>query len=75
MHTETRAFDFEKVNEILASLAHTATCFFDEHNIAQEDRDYRFYLEGRYPYQVWEIPMRIDEFLNDQWALDAKNLQ
>ncbi len=74
-YTETRAFDFEKVNEILASLAHTATCFFDEHNIAQEDRDYRFYLEGRYPYQVWEIPMRIDEFLNDQWALDAKNLE
>lgn len=74
-YTETREFDFVKVNAILQELAQVGTDFFDRNNIDKDSRDYRFYLEGRYPYQVWEIPIRIDGFLNKDWTLDETGLQ
>lgn len=75
LYTETRELDFEKVNEVLKKLAQKGKEFFDNNNIKEESRDYRFYLEGRYPYQVWEIPIRIDSFLNKDWTLDEEGLK
>lgn len=74
-YTETRALDFEKVNAILKELAEAGREFFERNNIDEDSRDYRFYMEGRYPYQVWEIPIRIDGFLNSDWTLDSDGLK
>jgi len=64
LYTETREFDYNKVNEILQELGSEATDFFDRNNISDDNREYRFYMEGRYPFQVWEIPIRIDAYMN-----------
>jgi len=48
---------------MLAGLYKQGTEFFERNRIAPEKREVEVWMEGRYPYQVWEIPVRIDSFL------------
>jgi len=73
VYTETRDFDFAGVNEMLDSLFAQGDDFFARNGIAQEKRDIEVWMEGRYPYQVWEIPVRIDPLLKGG-RLDADGL-
>ncbi|WP_024333961.1 hydantoinase/oxoprolinase family protein [Desulfotignum balticum] len=74
-YTETREPDFEQINLLLKELAQEATDFFDRNNIAENAREYRFYMEGRYPFQVWEIPIRIDGYMKKGFILDEDGLK
>jgi N-methylhydantoinase A len=74
VYTETREFDFTAVNEMLGSLFQEANDFFERNRIAPENRAAEVWMEGRYPYQVWEIPVRIDEFLTKNGKLDKAGL-
>lgn len=53
--TDTGAFDYEGINEALASLSGQMSDFFDRMGIGEEDRQTEFMVEARYPYQVWEL--------------------
>ncbi|MBN2538937.1 MAG: hydantoinase/oxoprolinase family protein [Deltaproteobacteria bacterium] len=75
LYTETREFDYKKVNEILQELGQEATDFFNRNNISEDSRDYRFYMEGRYPFQVWEIPIRIDSYLKKGFIIDEAGVK
>jgi len=72
--TETRAFDFAGVNATLLDLRRQATAFFDRNAIHEDKRAVEIWLEGRYPYQVWEIPVRIDAFLTPEGELGQDGL-
>jgi len=74
-YTETRNFDYKNVNEILQELGKEATDFFNRNNITEDDREYRFYMEGRYPFQVWEIPIRIDAYLKEGFTIDEAGVK
>jgi N-methylhydantoinase A len=65
IYTETRDFDFDGVNAMLKGLIAQGNAFFERNGIAADKRDIEIWMEGRYPYQVWEIPVRIDGLLED----------
>lgn len=71
-YAETRKFDFVGVNQVLRSLQDEATAFFERNNIPEDKRIIEIYMEGRYPYQVWEIPLRIDGLLNKDGEFDEE---
>ena len=73
-YTETRDFDYGVVNDGLRFLVESAQAFFERNNISPEKRVMDFYLEGRYPYQVWEIPIIINDFLTENYELDEEGL-
>ena len=75
IYTETREFDFKGVNSMLAGLLAQGNLFFERNGIGKDMRAVEVWMEGRYPYQVWEIPVRIDGFLNDRGALDEEGLE
>jgi N-methylhydantoinase A len=62
-YIESRSFDFEKINELLSALYEKADAFLERQGIDKYSRKYHLYIEGRYPNQVWEIPVRIDNLL------------
>lgn len=74
-YTETRTFDFAGVNAVLATLYREAQAFFERNNIPPDKRAIEVYMEGRYPYQVWEIPVRIDGLLNGRFELDPEGVK
>jgi N-methylhydantoinase A len=53
--TDTGAFDYDGINEALASLHGQMDAFFDRMGIAQDARHTEYLVEARYPYQVWEL--------------------
>ncbi|AGL02209.1 hydantoinase/oxoprolinase family protein [Desulfoscipio gibsoniae] len=74
-YTETRDFDFQGVNEVIKSLYAEAIEFFDRNNILEGKRVLEFYVEGRYPYQVWEIPVALDsDVFNEYGELDQEGI-
>jgi len=73
-YIETKQFDYEGVNEVLGSLRDEATSFFERNGIPKRKRVFEFYLEGRYPYQVWEIPVSLDGILNENSELDEEGV-
>jgi len=75
LYTETRDFDYEGVNNVLKNLYDQAQDFFERNKIPSDKRAIEVYVEGRYPYQVWEIPVRIDGLLNDKFELDKEGIK
>ena len=53
--TDTGNFDYDGINEGLASLRAQMDEFFDRMGIDEADRHTEFMVEARYPYQVWEL--------------------
>jgi N-methylhydantoinase A len=59
-------FDTDSVNETLSMLEEQAISFFERVGIPEDDRDMRFYAEGRYPQQVWELELELPVSRIDQ---------
>jgi N-methylhydantoinase A len=71
----TRAFDHETVNKVLKSLVDKATDFFRRGNIAEADRRIELYMEGHYPFQVWDLSVEITPFVDKNFRLDQNSVQ
>ncbi len=63
-YTNTRDIDIEEANAMLADLYAQARDFFDRNNISEDKRRYELYVEGNYPFQVWELPAEVDRYLS-----------
>ena len=64
---DTNRFDFDAVNEGLAQLDGQIDEFFDRLDTRAEQRRKEFFVEARYPYQVWEleVPLGAGSFADD----------
>jgi N-methylhydantoinase A len=52
---ETGSFDYDAVNGVLAELDAQMDRFFASLDVEEEQRTKEFFVEARYPYQVWEL--------------------
>jgi N-methylhydantoinase A len=53
--TDTNRFDYDRVNNGLAELDANITAFFDRLSVSSAKQTKEFFVEARYPYQVWEL--------------------
>jgi N-methylhydantoinase A len=65
--TTSYAFDFGKINGILEDLEKRANNFLDRTQVTHENRKIEYYMEARYPYQVYDlnIPL-IDDRITEE---------
>jgi N-methylhydantoinase A len=65
--TDTGSFDYVGINQALARLDAQMEAFFDRLNTPTEQRQREFFVEARYPYQVWEleVPLSVKKFSDD----------
>jgi len=73
--TSTRNFNLESVNGTLKQLKKTSLDFFERNGISEQDRQIEFYMEGRYPFQVWDLSIDITELLNDEHLFSEGSVQ
>lgn len=57
--TSTNRFNFRGVEEVLTRLERQAQDFLLSLGASSKDTEIEFYVEARYPYQVWELPIRL----------------
>jgi N-methylhydantoinase A len=57
---DTNRFDFDSVNEGLEQLDAQIEEFFDRLDTAAAERHKQFFVEARYPYQVWELEVPLE---------------
>ena len=64
--TDTGGFDYAGINQALAGLNAQMDAFFERLKTPQEQRRREFFVEARYPYQVWEleVPLAVSQFSN-----------
>lgn len=64
---DTNRFPFDSANEALEGLDAEMDEFFDRLGVDPEDRQKEFFVEARYPYQVWELetPLPTARFSGD----------
>jgi N-methylhydantoinase A len=64
--TDTGSFDYAGINQALARLSQQMEAFFDRLNTPAAQRQREFFVEARYPYQVWEleVPLAVSKFSN-----------
>lgn len=65
--TDTASMDIDAANKMLTTLKYQAKDFFDRNNILPENRKLELYVEGNYALQVWELSVRMDEYLSDEF--------
>jgi len=75
LNTDSKNFNYDGVNEGLQTLEASAVSFFDNNNIDTEQRDLHFYVEARYPFQVWElpVPLRVKSFKSESDIIQLVN--
>jgi N-methylhydantoinase A len=66
-YTETRSIHLGEANKMLNGLSMQTKDFFNRNNISPENRSMELYVEGNYPFQVWELPVRMDQYLSDDF--------
>jgi N-methylhydantoinase A len=57
--TSTHRFNFEGANELLERLEGEAVAFLSRLETPAKDSETELLVEARYPYQVWELPVRL----------------
>jgi N-methylhydantoinase A len=57
--TTTDSFDRNRVNKLLEDLENQARAFLSKLGASSQTTEIEFYVEARYPYQVWELPIRL----------------
>jgi N-methylhydantoinase A len=64
--TDTRNFDYSTINEDLAKLDQKIDAFFQRIGTREDQQSREFFVEARYPHQVWEleVPLRGSRFEN-----------
>ncbi|MEW5725511.1 MAG: hydantoinase/oxoprolinase family protein, partial [Thermodesulfobacteriota bacterium] len=60
-YTDTKNFDFEGVNALLAELEERVKAAFDRNRIPEENRRLDFYVAARYPMEVTEIDIPLKD--------------
>lgn len=53
--TTSYAFDFEEINKIIEDLEKRANIFLDRTRVTHENRKIEYYMEARYPYQIYDL--------------------
>ncbi|WP_010244412.1 hydantoinase/oxoprolinase family protein [Acetivibrio cellulolyticus] len=74
-YTTTRDFDFDRANKVLESLYQKAVQFFERNKIKSQNRKIELYMEGHYPFQVWELSVNITEFLTNDFKIDEDSVK
>lgn len=72
-YTETRNFDYKAITEVVQELYQKAEQFFNENNIPPENRKIELYMDGRYPSQVWDLSVMLEENIDQNYALDEES--
>ncbi|MEO1018367.1 MAG: hydantoinase/oxoprolinase family protein, partial [Pseudomonadota bacterium] len=74
-YATTARFDGTGVNDVLASLQEQAQSFIDEAGKDILSSKISYFVEARYPDQVWEIevPLRVDRFTSDSDRLNFED--
>lgn len=69
---DTRDFDYDGINEDLAKLDTQIDKFFERIGTPKDQQSREFFVEARYPHQVWEldVPLRASKF-NDARDVQA----
>ncbi|MGQ9721796.1 MAG: hydantoinase/oxoprolinase family protein, partial [Candidatus Jordarchaeum sp.] len=59
-YTRSDAFDFKSVNSALTELENKAAKFLERTKVPPKNREFKYFVEARYPYQVHDldIPLR-----------------
>lgn len=74
LYTLTENFNFEGTNKLIASLVSKAKSFFERNNILKENQKIEVYMEAHYPFQVYELPVDITSFLNENYELTEESI-
>jgi len=56
---ESYRWDEKAVNSRLEMLEKKGIEFLERCNVPKEKRELEFFVEARYPYQIWELPVRL----------------
>jgi N-methylhydantoinase A len=66
--TVSNNFDYKGVNTTLESLERQASAFLQRTGVTSEHQSLNFYVEARYPYQVWDlsVPLRSKRMSNEK---------
>jgi N-methylhydantoinase A len=60
LHTSSRQFEVERVNDLLRRLHDNGNAFMHAAGVPNEMRRFEYAFFGRYEYQSWEIEVRFD---------------
>ena len=74
-YTTTAQFDFEGVAKVLQNLRGQAEKFFARNKIAPAQQRIEVYMEAHYPFQVYELPVNITPFVNDDFTITPVGVQ
>lgn len=70
--TSTDSFAYDRVNKLLEDLENEARSFLLRLGASSHTTEIEFSVEARYPYQVWELPIRLrgNRIRNEQDILE-----
>ncbi|MCI6099879.1 MAG: hydantoinase/oxoprolinase family protein [Selenomonas sp.] len=74
-YTTTARFDFEGVSKVLRALRSQAEKFFARNKIAPAQQRIEVYMEAHYPFQVYELPVNVTPFVNDDFTITPAGVQ
>jgi N-methylhydantoinase A len=74
LHTSSRQFEVDRVNNLLRRLHDSGNVFMHAAGVSQEMRRFEYAFFGRYEYQSWEIEVRFDPPAGDLAAGDLATL-
>jgi N-methylhydantoinase A len=74
LHTSSRQFDVDRVNNLLRRLHESGNAFMHAAGVAPEMRRFEYAFFGRYEYQSWEIEVRFYPPAGDLAAGDLATL-
>lgn len=74
-YTTTAQFDFEGVAKVLQKLRAQAKKFFARNKIAPERQRLEVYMEAHYPFQVYELPVNVTPFVQDDFTITPAGVQ
>jgi len=59
-YSRTDSFDFENVNKTIEMLENRANMFLDKTQVSPENRQLKYYMEARYPYQIYNLDIPLE---------------
>jgi len=59
--TTSNNFKFDKINKTLKDLENKAEIFLQRANISSENKSLKYFMEARYPYQVYDLNVALEE--------------
>lgn len=59
-YSRTDSFNFEKINKTIEMLENRANMFLDKTQVPPENRQLKYYMEARYPYQIYNLDVPLE---------------